>query len=77
MHLLCFSDPFLSDAFPLIEGEIPTAMAICDQGVIWHRGQEGPSAEAFKLDGSKDARDRTLLGSEICIGVKKCCSVVS
>lgn len=76
MHLLYFSNPFFSDVFPLIEGEIPTPMAICDQGMIRHRGQVGPSAEAFKLDGNKDARDRTLPGSEICLGDKKCCSIV-
>lgn len=75
MHLLRFSDPFFSDVFPLIAGENPTAMVICDQGMIWHTGQEGPSAQAFKLDGSKDARDRTLLGTEICRGDKKCCSI--
>lgn len=82
MHLLASKIPFSQMSFPierefaLFEGEIPTAMVICDQGMIWHTGQEGPSAEAFRLDGSKDARDRTLPESDICIGDKKCCSTV-
>lgn len=34
-------------------------MVICNQGVIWHGGEEGPAAEWFKLAGSRNARDST------------------
>ena len=33
-------------------------MVICDQGMFWQGGQEGPDAEGVKVAGSRDARDR-------------------
>lgn len=30
---------------------------MCDQGMIWHGGQEGPAAESDKVDGNRNARD--------------------
>lgn len=41
-------------------------MVICDEGMIWHGGQEGPSVEGVKLTGSRDARYRMTP----CKGVK-------
>ena len=41
-------------------------MVICDEGMIWHGGQEGQSVEGVKLTGSRDARDRMTP----CKGVK-------
>lgn len=41
-------------------------MGIYNEGMIWHGGQERPTAEGVKLSGSKNARDRTAP----CQGVK-------
>lgn len=35
-------------------------MLICDQGMIWLRGQEDPASEEVKLVGSRDARNRRI-----------------
>jgi len=33
-------------------------MITCDRGIVWHGGQEGPTAEGVKLSASKKTRDR-------------------
>ena len=43
-----------------------SAVAVCHQGMIWHGGQEGLTAEEVKLVGSKNVRERTTP----CKGVK-------
>lgn len=50
-------------------------------GNLWPRHDlahrtRSTSAEALKLDWSKDARDRAQPGSGICIGDTKCCNIV-
>ena len=35
-----------------------SAVVICDQGMIWHGGQEDPTVEGIKLSGSRNAGGR-------------------